>query len=236
MKRLILTLMAVGFGVGLCNRCQAQNLAKRVELSAFGGAVVFANRLSEASSDVSPQFDFATSIEDNYLFGAAVGYHFNQHLQAEGTFGWVPTNLIFLTRLKLLATASPWLGSRSSQNADLLVYYGSLNFNLPVGRSRFIPYVSVGGGAMTYKFEGSQSETALLGQLGAGLRIRLSDAIAIRLQLSNYFSSPSFSLVKTVVFTVTNELGQTEVIEATILEATKFQRDGALQIGISIFP
>lgn len=240
MKHLFFLLLTVGLLIALVSSSQGQVLDKRFELNAFGGIAFFMKDLAKAEIDAFEdlpqflQFTVATDLADQAMVGASIGYHLNQRFQVEGSFGWVPTILHIKTGVKAMGASS---GSTLSRGEDLnlFIYHGNLNINFFTDKSRLVPFVTFGVGAMTYNFSAG-SETDITGQFGGGLRILLNDIVGIRFQVSDYLSPPSFDRAINVATEVTDEQGQRQVFEQQIVKKAELQHDLVFRVGVCIFP
>lgn len=240
MKYITCLLLSAWFLVAMPGYSQGQVLGKRFELNAFGGIALFTKDLAKTEFDVFEdfpqllQFTFAADLADQSMVGASVGYYLNKRFQVEGSIGWIPTKLNLKTGVKSMGASAGSVLSLS-EDVDLFIYHGDLTINLLTNKSRLVPFLTFGGGAITYNLKAG-NVTNFLGQLGGGLRIPINDLVGIRLQISDYLSSPSFYTVMTVETEVTDEQGQPQVFQQRIVKkAELFQHDLVFRAGICVF-
>lgn len=157
-------LLLVVFGYG---KAFAADLAGKFEVSPFVGYYWFDNE---------------TDYDDDIVWGARFGYHYNDNLEAE---------------VALAAVASE-LGS--GQDADLLQGQmdGLYNFS---GLGKLVPYVAAGIGVAHYDPKSVSAEKYdFLINYGVGVRYFFTDNLAARLDLRQpvVFDDTDFNLMTTV--------------------------------------
>ena len=159
---------------------EAQSPVK-LELTAFAGAAVFPGTLAEEL--LVCEGIVCDRVQDvGMKTGIALGAHAGARLGAwsvEGTVAFAPSSF----------EGTSTLGSTRSVETNLLLYGVDLLFTLPGENPLMEVFLAGGAGAKTHSPSDGESQTNVMGNLGVGLRVWLSPALALRFEGRDYVSS-----------------------------------------------
>ncbi|BCR05388.1 membrane protein [Desulfuromonas versatilis] len=114
-------------------------------------------------------FEGNQNIDDDAVFGLALGVNIDEHIAVEGLLRYLETNL-----------------ENSSQ--DLTLYAGQLDLLYHFfPQNRFVPYVAAGLGYMVKDLDRGGSDEDPLLNYGVGLKYFVSDKVALRLDARHIF-------------------------------------------------
>ena len=106
-------------------------------------------------------FEDDQDIHNGPVYGLSFGYNYTDSIGFEGAFNYIQTD-----------------ASSSDDNVQVHVYrIDALYHFMP--DSKFVPYIAVGGGAVTLD-DNSGSDTGAMMNYGAGLKFFLSKSFALR--------------------------------------------------------
>lgn len=103
-------------------------------------------------------YDDDTLLDDELTFGARIGYVFLPHLSVEGDVAFSPSSFV---RDVTVATDGRRQDLPEGTDVDNWLYTGAVRFTLDLWeeRQQIIPFVKVGGGALTLNLSGSETDT-----------------------------------------------------------------------------
>ncbi len=130
-------------------------------------------------------FEDDQDIHNGPVYGLSFGYNYTGNIGVEGTFNFVQTD------------AAP-----SYDNVQVYIYrIDGLYHFMP--DSKFVPYIAVGGGAITLD-DNSGSDTGAMMNYGAGLKFFLSESFAVRSDIRHIIdfddSNNNFALTAGLTF------------------------------------
>ena len=117
-------------------------------------------------------FDDDQSINSDPAYGIVLGYNITERIGIEGAFNYVDTD-----------TRSA--GTKSSVAAYVYRLEGLYHF---MADKDVLPYIAVGGGAITLDVDGSDKDTDFLADYGAGIKYFLTDSLAFRVGVRHIIS------------------------------------------------
>lgn len=187
-------------------RSLGQDLAEQWEFQPFVGLGVFVNGL-----------DNVFRVNEGLGVGASVGFIGNSDVELEGTFVFLPTEILQEPVFALDTPGHFMAEDFPVTDVNIYFYHLNLTVNLGEGDQRVRPFITFGGGAITYDPEEffPESGTDVMGNVGLGVRTRLSPRTALRVQLIDYISS-------------------FDAFEPTI-RGGSFQNDLLFRAGVSLF-
>ena len=157
-----------------------------IELSPFAGAVLPAGDLPERfvfSDDVASTAEFGgVEFDEALVVGGNAAIWLTSRLGIEGTFAYAPMTL---------TTTSDGV---DAGELDLYTYGVNVSLRRPSASGplrRMTPFLTAGIGGKTYDHgvEDVGVETDLMWNVGAGLNVRLTPALALRFEARDYMSS-----------------------------------------------
>lgn len=122
------------------------------------------------------------SLDGGFLWGVRLGHRFTRRVQAEATLGFA---------------SGAVHAERDGQGLDVtdlttVVYNLDALYYLPFGRESFEPYIAAGLGGTSYR-PASRADldrtSSLTGNAGGGVRVYLSDKLAVRADARYYVLS-----------------------------------------------
>lgn len=169
MKLLLSSLLGLFLLIGAARSAPAQLGARSLEVEPFVGVLSFDDEL----------FGENLSLESTLGFGGRLAYNFTENWALEGTFGLTPN-------------AEPDFGDLDDDEDDdvgnettVILAHGNLNYNFMLPNSKLVPFLTAGGGIANFNVDNDdqieeESETDGLVNFGGGLKLFLSETIAVR--------------------------------------------------------
>lgn len=150
-----------------------------VEISGFIGGAVFTTSLAGEDfllEGTILRFD-DPELKGGLALGAHVGYAFGQ-VAVEGTVMHIPTAL----------SGGDILGVRATVDTNVLIYGVNVLYTLPSQNQLMDVFLTAGLGVKAYSFEAGDSQTNFGGNIGAGLKVWITPAMALRFDGRDYIS------------------------------------------------
>jgi len=192
-----LALLLLALGLSPVQPLGAQT-PMQLDITPFAGAAVFPGDLADdlllCEGIVCDRIQ-GVSMKAGVAFGVHGGVRFGAW-SVEGSFALVPTSL----------EGTSILGQTVSVDTNITLYGVDLLYTLPSENPLLEVFLAGGAGAKTHSPSGEKSQTNLMGNVGAGLRLWLSPSMAVRFEGRDFISSfdgeGSSSLQNDILFTV----------------------------------
>jgi outer membrane beta-barrel protein len=153
----------------------------QLDITPFAGAAVFPGDLADelllCGGLVCDRID-GVGMKAGVAFGVHGGVRFGAW-SVEGTFALVPTSL----------EGTSIIGQTVSVDTNLTLYGVDLLYTLPTENPLLEVFLAGGAGAKTHSPSDEESQTNVMGNLGAGVRVWLSPSMAVRFEGRDYISS-----------------------------------------------
>jgi hypothetical protein len=169
-------------GLALLASPDAGRAQGSVKLTPFAGGTIFMNQPAASftlARPSGPDLLIADGrYQDGLTVGAFAGMHFGARWEIEALLAWTPSRL----------EASDGLRGGSAA-ADAYIYGLGVNFHLP-RYDRVVPYVTLGMGAETWRYDipNVSAETHLMADLGGGIEFPVKDRTVLRLDVRDCVS------------------------------------------------
>lgn len=171
-KALSLVFAAIAF-LAFAGTAHAQLRATTVEISPFYGWF-FGGSFPNGSNAL---FSEKVDLDDTDTFGVRIGYNMTQMSEFELQWSHVDTHFISHDSGEIFGPDGSRLGDLK---VDYFLGYYTMNF----GHSRFVPYVSIGGGAArldpSVPDQSASSSTRFTGSLGGGMKLFITPNFGLR--------------------------------------------------------
>jgi hypothetical protein len=158
--------------------------ASLFELTPYAGYMVFGDLLT---GPVGTRL----SAKSATIYGVQLGMHLAPSISLVGNVAHSSTDL---------EVGVPVVGGIGVGRTGVWLYDGSLQVDLPVGRSGLspvTPFVQVGAGAMRYDLSAggilNRSATNVAFNVGAGLNVHLSPTVGLSLMAKDYIGKPDLA-------------------------------------------
>lgn len=181
-SHLTILVTAIGLAIAVPLAAQQPNLRFQVTPSIGGGLMLSdlpsSYRLT-ADGGTLAQLDGGV-LDDALSLGLAAGVRFNDRVGIEADFKYLPTTVRASTG-----------GSGTVSDVSLFLLGGNLSLYLPVRTSRIEPFLTAGAGAKIYDpdYDGADTESDFTVNFGGGANLRLTPAVALRVDVRDYISS-----------------------------------------------
>ncbi len=116
-------------------------------------------------------FDDEQSINSDPAYGAVLGYNITERIGIEAAFNYVDTDL----------------KSAGKESVDAFVYRLEALYHFMADKD-VLPYIAVGGGAITIDVDGVGDETDYLANYGGGIKFFLTESLAFRVGVRHIIS------------------------------------------------
>ena len=163
----------------------AQDRSGTVEISPYGGAAFGGSLYTNVLG--SSYYNAKASVGDTGTFGLKVGYNFNRYAGLEVSWAHAQAGLF---------TGGGGAFAPQTRIGDFNTDTFEVNGVFSFGRGKFVPYVTVGGGANRMSLStpntSSSTETKFVGNLGLGAKIWITPQFGLRFEgkvRSTYFGN-----------------------------------------------
>jgi outer membrane beta-barrel protein len=177
-----LAVLVLVLGLSPTHPLQAQT-PMQWDLTAFAGAAVFPGTAADEFLVCEGLVLVCDRIQDATMkAGVALGLHAGARFGAwsvEGSLAFVPTSL----------EGTSTLGQTVSVDTNVMMYGADLLYTLPGENPLMEVFLATGIGAKTHSPNEGDSQTNVMGNLGAGVRVWLSPSMAVRFEGRDYISS-----------------------------------------------
>ena len=174
MRKFAPLLAVVGLTLLLAPPASGQDRSGTVEISPFGGAAFGGSVYTVA---LTSPYNRKLDVGDAGTFGLRVGYVFNRYAGVEVAWSHAQSGLYL---------GSSGAFSPQTRVGDFNTDTFEVNGVFTFGKGKFIPYVTVGGGAnsMQLKASGynSATETRFVGNLGLGAKVWITPKFGLRFE------------------------------------------------------
>ena len=146
------------------------------ELTAFAGGALFMSDLADFIVPPGEERMENPKMGNGVALGAHAGLRFGQ-VSMEGTLGFIPGSYSGTTT-----------GGQMSIDTNVMLFGGSLLYTLPSENQLMEVFLAGGAGGKIHSPSEGDSQTNVYGSVGAGLRIFMSQSMALRFEARDYIS------------------------------------------------
>lgn len=184
MTRSHLTILVTAIGLAIAAPLAAQQPNVRFQVTpSIGGGLMLSDLPSSyrLTADGSTLTELDGGVLDDALaLGLTGGVRIGDRFGIEADLRYLPTTVNAYSA-----------GSRTVSDANVFLLGGNLSLFLPVGSGRIEPFLTAGAGAKVYDpdYEGADTESDFAVNFGGGANLRLTPAVALRVDVRDYVSS-----------------------------------------------
>lgn len=184
MTRSHLTTLVAAIGLAVAAPLAAQQPQLRFDVTpTIGGGLMLSDLPSSyrltADGGTLAQLD-GGALDDALALGLAGGVRIGDRFGIEADFKYLPTTVSAYSA-----------GRRTVSDVNLFLAGGNLSLFLPARINRIEPFLTAGAGAKIYDpdYEGADTEADFTVNFGGGANLRLTPAVALRVDVRDYISS-----------------------------------------------